>query len=199
VPRSGTIAVGDHDLSHWNEDELGAQLGYMSQDVDLLPGTIAENISRFDPAAATDPSRFIAAAELAGIQDLIRSLPHGYNTQVGQNGHVLSGGQRGRIALARAVYGDPGLIVLDEPNSNLDSFAEQSLLAMVQKLKARGATVVVVTHKLNILNVCDDVMVLNSGTVQAFGRRDQIVNRIPRSSPPPALTVISGALENQRA
>ena len=89
--------------------------------------------------------------------------------------------------------------MLDEPNSNLDSYAEQSLLTMVQQLKARGATVVVVTHKLNILNVCDDVMVLNNGTVQAFGRRDQIVNRIARPAPPPSLTVISGALESQRA
>ena len=197
-PRSGSIAVGDHDLSHWNSDELGRHLGYMPQDIELLPGTIAENISRFDPAAATDPDRFIAASELAGIQDLIRSLPNGYNTAVGANGHVLSGGQRSRIALARAVYGDPQFIVLDEPNSNLDSLAEQSLLLMVQKLRARGATVVIITHKLNILNYCDDVLVLNNGTVQAFGTRDQIVNRIPRATASPALTLISGALESQR-
>jgi PrtD family type I secretion system ABC transporter len=196
--RSGSIAIGDHDLSHWNEDELGRHLGYMPQDVELLPGTIAENISRFDSAADTDPDRFIAASELAGIQDLIRSLPHGYNTMVGLNGHVLSGGQRSRIALARAVYGDPRFVVLDEPNSNLDSLAEQSFLAMLQKLKASGATIVIITHKLNILSYCDDVLVLNNGTVQAFGPRDQIVNRIPRATAPPALTVIAGALENQK-
>jgi PrtD family type I secretion system ABC transporter len=197
-PRSGSITVGDHDLSHWNADELGCHLGYMPQDIELLPGTIAENISRFEPAAATDPDRFIAASELAGIQDLIRSLPNGYNTAVGANGHVLSGGQRSRIALARAVYGDPRFIVLDEPNSNLDSLAEQSLLLMVQKLKAQNATVVIITHKLNILSYCDDVLVLNNGTVQAFGTRDQIVNRIPRATASPALTLISGALESQR-
>ena len=197
-PRSGSVAIGDHDLAHWNEDELGRHLGYMPQDIELLPGTIAENIARFDPAAATDPDRFIAAAELAGIADLIRSLPNGYNTPVGANGHVLSGGQRSRIALARAVYGDPRFVVLDEPNSNLDSLAEQSLLAMVQALKARGATVVIITHKLNILSYCDDVLVLNNGTVQACGPRDQIVNRIPRSTSAPALTVIAGALESQR-
>ena len=197
-PRSGSISVGDHDLLHWNEDELGLHLGYMSQDIELLPGTVAENIARFDPAAAADPDRFIAAAELAGIQDLIRSLPQGYNTPVGLNGHVLSGGQRSRIALARAVYGEPRFIVLDEPNSNLDSLAEQSFLAMVQKLKERGATVVIITHKLNILNYCDDVLVLNNGTVQVCGPRDQIVNRIPRSTTPPALTVVAGALEHQR-
>jgi ABC-type protease/lipase transport system fused ATPase/permease subunit len=199
LPRSGSIAIGDHDLTHWNEDELGRYLGYMPQDIDLLPGTLAENISRFDPAAASNPDGFIAAAELAGIQDLIRSLPNGYNTMVGANGHVLSGGQRSRIALARAVYGDPKFIVLDEPNSNLDALAEQSLLAMIQKLRSSNATIVVSTHKLNILNYCDDVLVLNNGTVQAFGARDQIVNRIPRSTAPPALTVIAGTLENQRS
>ena len=198
-PRSGSIAIGDHDLAHWHEDGLGRHLGYMSQDIELLPGTIAENISRFDPAAATDPDRFIAAAELAGIQDLVRSLPNGYNTAVGPNGHVLSGGQRSRIALARAVYGEPKFVVLDEPNSNLDAVAEQSLLAMVKELKARNVTVIIITHKLNILSYCDDVLVLNNGTVQAFGPRDQIVNRIPRSTATPALTVISGALEGQRS
>ncbi|MBN8989901.1 MAG: type I secretion system permease/ATPase [Rhizobiales bacterium] len=199
VPRSGSIAIGDHDLTHWNEDELGRYLGYMPQDVELLPGTLAENISRFDPAAASNPDGFIAAAELAGIQDLIRSLPQGYNTMIGPNGHVLSGGQRSRIALARAVYGDPKFIVLDEPNSNLDALAEQSLLSMIQKLRSSGATIVISTHKLNILNYCDDVLVLNNGTVQAFGARDQIVNRIPRSTAPPALTVIAGTLESQRS
>jgi PrtD family type I secretion system ABC transporter len=198
-PRSGSVAIGDHDLAHWNEDGLGRHLGYVSQDIELLPGTIAENISRFDPAAATDPDRFIAAAELAGIQDLVRSLPNGYNTAVGPNGHVLSGGQRSRIALARAVFGEPKFVVLDEPNSNLDAVAEQSLLAMVRELKARGVTVVIITHKLNILSYCDDVLVLNNGTVQAFGPRDQIVNRIPRSTAAPALTVIAGALEGQRS
>lgn len=194
--RSGSVVVGDHNLAHWNVDELGRYLGYMPQDVELLPGTIAENISRFDPAATSD--RIIAAAELAGVQDLIRSLPHGYNTMVGPNGHVLSGGQRSRIALARAVYGEPRFLVLDEPNSNLDALSEQAFLAMVQRLKAGDATVVINTHKLNVLSLCDDVLVVNNGTVQAFGPRDQIVNRIPRATPAPALTVISGALEGQR-
>jgi PrtD family type I secretion system ABC transporter len=199
LPRSGSIAIGDHDLTHWDEDELGRYLGYMPQDVELLPGTLAENISRFDPAAAANPDGFIVASELAGIQDLIRSLPNGYNTMVGPNGHVLSGGQRSRIALARAVYGEPRFVVLDEPNSNLDAIAEQSFLAMIQKLRTNNTTVVIITHKLNILNYCDDVLVLNNGTVQAFGPRDQIVNRIPRSTAPPALTVIAGALESQRS
>jgi PrtD family type I secretion system ABC transporter len=199
IPRSGSIAIGDHDLTHWDEDALGRCLGYMPQDVELLPGTLAENISRFDPQAASNPDAFIAASEYAGIQDLIRSLPSGYNTVVGSNGHVLSGGQRTRVALARAVYGEPSFIVLDEPNANLDAIAEQTFLAMVQKLRASQVTTIIITHKLNTLSYCDDVLVLNSGTVQAFGPRDQIINRIPRTPPPPALIVIPGALENQRS
>jgi PrtD family type I secretion system ABC transporter len=194
-PRSGNISIGDHDLTHWRDDELGRHLGYMPQDVELLPGTLAENISRFDSDVTANPGRLLAAAELAGIQDLIRSLPDGYNTVVGSDGYVLSGGQRSRVALARAVYGDPKFIVLDEPNSSLDAIAEQNLVDMVSKLRARGATIVIVTHKLALLNVCDDVLVLNNGTVQGFGTREQIVNRIARSTARPALTVIPGALE----
>jgi PrtD family type I secretion system ABC transporter len=194
-PKSGNITIGDHDLTHWQEDELGRHLGYMPQDVELLPGTVAENISRFDNDVTTDPSKVLAAAELAGIQDLIRSLPDGYNTVVGSEGYILSGGQRSRVALARAVYGDPKFIVLDEPNSSLDAIAEQHLVDMILKLRAKGATVVIVTHKLALLNVCDDVLVLSNGTVQGVGTREQIVNRIARSTARPALTVIPGALE----
>lgn len=192
TPRSGTVSIGDTDLAHFDPDQLGRHVGYMPQDVELLPGSIAENIARFDPAAETDSAGFIAAAECAGITDLIRTMPDGYNTRVGQTGHVLSGGQRSRIALARAVYGEPRFVIMDEPNSNLDANAEQALLAMVQKLKARQATVVIVTHKLNILNYCDDVLLMNNGTVQAFGRRDQIVNRLSRASSSPNLTLIEG-------
>ena len=199
-PRSGSLAIGDHDLSHWNEDELGRHIGYMPQDIELLPGTIAENIARFDAAADADPSKIIAASELAGVQDLIRSLPDGYNTKVGLDGHVLSGGQRSRIAIARAVYGAPTFIVLDEPNSNLDARArKQSFLEMVQKLRTMRTSVVIVTHKLTTLSCCDDVLVLNAGTVQAFGPREQIVNRIPRLGTAPPLTVIEGAAEARRS
>ena len=198
-PRSGSLAIGDHDLSHWNEDELGRHIGYMPQDIELLPGSIAENIARFDAAAEADPSKITAASELAGVQDLIRSLPDGYNTKVGLDGHVMSGGQRSRIALARAVYGAPTFIVLDEPNSNLDARAEQSFLEMVQKLRTMRTSVVIVTHKLSTLSCCDDVLVLNAGTVQAFGPREQIVSRIPRLAAAPSLTVIEGAAQARRS
>ncbi len=198
--RSGSIAIGDHDLAHWNEDDLGCHLGYMPQDIELLPGTIAENIARFDPAAATDPDRFIAAAELAGIEDLVRSLPNGYNTAVGLNGHVLSGGQRSRIALARAVYGAPRFVVLDEPNSNLDSLAEQSFLAMIQKLKAAQH------HHRHRYPQAQYAQLLRRCPGAEQRHRPGVWPAAIRSSTefrgqtaPPALTVIAGALESQRA
>lgn len=195
APRRGSVSMGDHDLAHWNEDELGLRVGYMSQDIELLPGTIAENIARFDPDAVEDPSRVLAAVELAGIQDLIKSLPEGLATPVGLGGHVLSGGQRSRVALARAVYGDPMLVVLDEPNSNLDAASEQTLIRATQRLQARGATVFIVTHKLNILNYCDDVLVMNAGSVQAFASRELIVDRLPRLRAQPTLSVVGGEPE----
>ncbi|MDX6805770.1 type I secretion system permease/ATPase [Terrihabitans rhizophilus] len=196
-PRRGTVSLGDHDLSHVDEDALGRRLGYLAQEVELLPGTIAENIARFEPDF--EMADVIAAAEMIGIQELIRSLPEGYNTKVGPSGHVLSGGQRHRIALARAVYGEPRLIVLDEPNANLDAQGEQALATTIQKLQSMSITVVVVTHKMNLLNYCDDILVLNAGTVQAFGSRELIASRMPRLKPAPALSVIQGTLKSTGA
>lgn len=189
--RRGNVVFGDHDIAHWNQDELGRHIGYMPQDVEFLPGTVGENISRFDPEA--DSEKILAAAELAGIQDLVRNLPDGYATRIGAGGHVLSGGQRQRFALARAVYGNPRLVVLDEPNSSLDAASEQMLGQTVQTLRQGGATVVVVSHRISLLGYCDDLLVLNEGAVQAFGPRDQIFNRLPRlknAAPPPALAEI---------
>jgi ABC-type protease/lipase transport system fused ATPase/permease subunit len=137
----------------------------------------------------------LAAVDMADIHDLIRLLPDGYNTKVGPGGYVLSGGQRSRVALARAVYGNPHFIVLDEPNANLDARAEQSFFDMLRRLRATQAVIVIVTHKLTTLNYCDDVLVLNGGTVQAFGPRDQIVGRIPRLAGTPALAVVAGTAE----
>jgi PrtD family type I secretion system ABC transporter len=184
LPARGSVALGKHDLAHWNADELGEHLGYMPQDIVLLPGTIAENIARFDPDHDGRDARLLGACDLASINDLVQSFPDGLNTKVGESGsHVLSGGQRQRIALARAVYGVPRLVVLDEPNSNLDATGEQSLFQAIHDLKAAGSTVVVVSHKISLLNYCDDILVLNEGAVQAFGTRQEVFASISRLKP----------------
>jgi PrtD family type I secretion system ABC transporter len=194
-PRRGQISLGDHEMAHWNEDDLGQYLGYMPQDIELLPGTVADNIARFDPVVTTDSEKLIAAAGLAGINDLIKELPQGFNTRIGFGGHVLSGGQRQRIALARAVYGSPHLVILDEPSSSLDAAGEQALGLALERLKQAGSAVIVITHKLSLLTYCDDVLILNAGTVQAFGPRGQIVDRLAKMRAPgtPALTVVEGS------
>lgn len=184
--KRGAIFLGDHELRHWDPDHLGRFIGYVPQEVELLPGTVAENISRFRDDGL-DHEAVLAAADLAGINDIIQSLPDGFNTRLGgPGGHVLSGGQKQRVALARAVYGDPSLIVLDEPNSNLDAIGEQSLGRSILAMRERGASIVIVTHRMNILTYCDDVLVLNGGSVHAFGSRDQILARLSnnRLAPP---------------
>ena len=199
TPRQGSIVFGDYDLSHWNPDEVGRYLGYMPQDIDILPGTVGEYIARFDPAMAADSKGLIEAASLAGVHDIIKSLPNGYATQIGtQGGAVLSGGQRQRLALARAVYGNPAMIVLDEPSSNLDAGGEQALGAAIDKIKSTGAIVVVASHKLSLLAFCDDVLVLNGGAVHAFGPRAQIVERLPKLRPVP-LTVVESSGDRRPA
>ena len=186
--RRGTVVFGEQDLSHWNEDDLGRHIGYIPQDVEFLPGTIAENISRFDPNSTSE--KILDAVELAGIHDIIRSLPGGYSTRLGTGGHTLSGGQRQRVALARAVYGRPRLLVLDEPNGNLDAPAEQVLGRTMQAMRDDGAAVIVVSHRVSLLSFCDDLLVLNEGSVQAMGGREQIFSRLPRLRGTPApLTV----------
>jgi PrtD family type I secretion system ABC transporter len=182
-PRRGSVVIDDHDLSHWDQDELGQHIGYVPQEVDLFPGTVAENISRFRDSGTIDFEAVLEAAELAGVQDIIQALPEGYNTVVGPGGHVFSGGQKQRIALARAVYGNPSFIVLDEPNSNLDVVGEQGLGRTLTMMRNRGATVVIITHRLNMLQFCDDVLVMNAGTVQAVGARDTILGRLPTYRP----------------
>jgi PrtD family type I secretion system ABC transporter len=182
-PRRGSVTLDEHDLFHWNQDELGIHIGYVPQEVDLLPGTVAENIARFRDDGPIDYSTVLEAAELAGIQDIVQALPEGYNTKVGFDGHVFSGGQRQRIALARALYGTPSLIVLDEPNSNLDAVGEQSLGRTLTVARNRGATVVIVTHRVSMLTYCDDLLVMNQGTIHTFGSRDTIMSRLSAYRP----------------
>ncbi|MBN8506606.1 MAG: ATP-binding cassette domain-containing protein [Burkholderiales bacterium] len=149
-------------------------MGYLPQSVDLLEATVAENISRLRPAAE-DANRVIAAAQAAGAHDMILRLPQGYETSVGPDGTGLSGGQRQLVGLARALFGGPKLVVLDEPNANLDSSGEQALVTALEGLKRAGTTVVFVTHKPSLLRAADKVLVLDAGQVRAFGPRPQVL------------------------
>ncbi|WP_284180327.1 type I secretion system permease/ATPase [Rhabdaerophilum sp. SD176] len=177
---NGTVRLDGAELSHWDPQALGQFVGYLPQDVELFAGSVAENISRFRDVEADE---IIAVAKLAGCHDLIQGLAEGYNTQIGEGGAALSGGQRQRIALARALFGNPALVILDEPNSNLDSAGEEALLRAIQELKARGTTVILVTHKVNILTAADKVLVLTQGALQAFGPREKVLGKVMGPQP----------------
>ena len=171
----GSVRLDGHDLAHWDPQALGRHIGYLPQDVELFAGSVAQNIARFQDGSS---ERIIEAAELAGCHNLIQHLAEGYNTQIGEGGHTLSGGQRQRVALARALYGQPTLIILDEPNANLDSAGEDALLRAVQRLKALHTTVVIISHKVNILAAVDKILVLTDGVAQSFGPRDAILQNL---------------------
>jgi ATP-binding cassette, subfamily C, type I secretion system permease/ATPase len=185
-PVRGAIRLDGATLDQWSQDVLGRFIGYLPQEVELFDGTVAENIARFEPEA--DPTKLIAAATAAGVHDVILRLPQGYKTQVGEGGGTLSGGQRQRIALARALYGDPFLVVLDEPNSNLDALGEEALTRAIRAVRARAGIAVVIAHRPSAVAAVDHLLVLNEGRVQAFGPRDEILQRVrpPAPAQPPA-------------
>lgn len=170
--RQGTVRLDGADLYQWDKAELGPHLGYLPQDVELFEGTVAENIARF---GEVDAESVMAASKLAGIHELVLRLPQGYDTPIGPGGGLLSGGQRQRVGLARALYRDPQVIVLDEPNSNLDDAGEAALLQAVVQLKARRATVVVVTHRKNMLPQVDRLLLLADGEIKGYGPRDRVL------------------------
>jgi ATP-binding cassette subfamily C protein len=181
----GAIRLDGATLDHWSPTSLGPSIGYMPQGIELFDGTVAENISRF--AEEPDPSRVVAAAQAAGAHDMILRLPQGYDTRTGEGAGSLSAGQRQRIALARALYGDPFLVVLDEPNSNLDAEGEAALTEAIKGVRARGGIIVVVAHRPSALAALDQVLVMRNGTVQAFGPRDEVLRKtlVPQSVPQP--------------
>jgi ATP-binding cassette subfamily C exporter for protease/lipase len=169
---SGDVLLDGRSIGDWDRMALGPHVGYLPQDIELFEGSIAENIARSGKVAS---DMVIAAAEVAGLHQMILRFPKGYDTPMGEAGGLLSGGQRQRIALARAVYGEPALIVLDEPNANLDDEGEAALVRAVQSLKAKGKTVVLISHRPNILSVADRLLILHEGIVQASGPRDGVL------------------------
>ncbi len=179
--QSGKVRLDGAEIYRWNKDELGPHIGYLPQDVELFEGSIAENIARF---GEIDPNKVIDAAKQAGVHEMVLHFPQGYDTQLGENGCHLSGGQRQRIGLARALYGDPALVVLDEPNSNLDEVGELALLRAVANLKAQGATVALISQRTKILNAVDKLMVLRDGQMHMYGPRDQVLSALALAAQP---------------
>src|SRR5215475_7579568 len=192
-PFRGKVRLDGAALDQWSSDVLGRHVGYLPQDVELFAGTVAQNISRFDPEAK--PEAVLAAAKEAGVHEMIIKMRDGYNTQVGEQGSALSAGQAQRVALARALYGNPFLIVLDEPNSNLDTEGDEALTRAVRAARERGAIVVVVAHRPIGIGGVDQILVLKDGRMQAFGPKEQVLAQVlqPRVAGPAPIKIVSEA------
>lgn len=175
----GKVRLDGADVYHWNKDELGPSIGYLPQDVELFAGTVSENIARF---GEIDAEKVILAAKRAGVHDMILHFPQGYDTPLGDGGGGLSGGQKQRIGLARAMYDDPSLIVLDEPNSNLDDLGEQALVAAINDLRNRGKTIVLITHRTSALSTTNKLLLLRDGMAQMFGPTNQVMADLAKSN-----------------
>jgi ATP-binding cassette subfamily C protein len=190
-PARGKVRLDGCTFDQWSSEVLGVHIGYLPQDVELLSGTVAQNIARFEPDA--DPQAIVAAAKAAGVHELIIELGEGYETHVGERGETLSAGQAQRIALARALYRDPFLIVLDEPNSNLDAAGDEALTRAILGIRARGGIVVVIAHRPSAIAGVDLLLVLKQGRLQAFGPKDEILSKVlQRDTPAPRpLKVVS--------
>jgi ATP-binding cassette subfamily C protein EexD len=188
-PSKGHVRLDGGEIHQWNREQLGEYLGYLPQDVELLDGTVAENIARF---GTIDPDRVVEAARLAGVHEMVLRLPEGYGTRLWIGGPVLSAGQQQRIGIARAVYGNPVLIVLDEPNANLDQAGEAALSQTLALLKSQAKTLVVITHRVNILNQVDKILLLVDGQVALYGPRDEALKAM--AQPPPSRPSPSTAL-----
>ncbi len=175
IPINGKVEIDGADINQWDREYLGNYLGYLPQDIELFEGTIAENIARFEDAKDED---IIEAARISGAHEVIVKFPDGYNTYIGPGGITLSGGQRQRVGLARALYKNPKIVILDEPNSNLDDAGERALFNALIELKKRQTTVIVITHKINILELVDKIIVLRDGVIQMYGAKEKILPQL---------------------
>lgn len=185
-PLAGKVRLDGAQLSQWDKQQLGPHLGYLPQDIQLFAGTIAQNIARF---AQVDADKVLAAAQMAGVHSLILQMPEGYDTRLGDGGAGLSGGQKQRIGLARALYGLPALIVLDEPNANLDEAGEQALLQAIAQLKQLKRTLILITHKPNVLTLTDQLLILREGQLQAYGPTAKVLAAPKPAAAKPAMNV----------
>ncbi|MHB1360259.1 MAG: type I secretion system permease/ATPase [Rhodocyclaceae bacterium] len=192
---SGKVRLDGADVYAWNKSELGPHVGYLPQGVELFDGTLAENIARF---GEVDIAQVEEAARLVGLDALVAELPDGYHSRIGDEGAFLSGGQRQRVGLARAIYGQPRFIVLDEPNSSLDELGEKALAGLVSFLKSRGVTIVIITHRTSILAVADRMLLLVNGAVQAYGPRDEVLVALAKAREGQAVQTPANASGMQR-
>jgi ATP-binding cassette subfamily C protein len=183
APSGGGVYLDGQNVWTWEREHFGKHIGYMPQNVSLLGGTVAENIARM---GEVDQAAVVAAARRADVHEMIGRLPKGYQTEIGDGGARLSGGQRQRIALARALYGEPRLIVLDEPNSNLDQAGETALVQAIMEAKKSGATVLVITHRPATLSAVDRIIVLRDGMIDQLGSRNEVLKRLASEGRPPA-------------
>ncbi|MEI3853843.1 MULTISPECIES: type I secretion system permease/ATPase [unclassified Ensifer] len=194
-PSGGRALLDGMDVAQWAAEDRGRYVGYLPQDIELFAGTVSENICRFAQLDASTFKHVVRAAELAGVHELIKRLPKGYATEIGESGAALSGGQRQRIGLARALYGDPALLILDEPNSNLDREGEGALIAALSAIKAAGTTIILIAHRPNIMEKVDKILVLNRGQQDLFGPRDHVFNELAKRNG--AVTQITAIAANQ--
>ncbi|NMM28988.1 MAG: type I secretion system permease/ATPase [Glaciimonas sp.] len=175
----GKVRLDGADIYRWNKDQLGPHVGYLPQDIELFAGTVSENIARF---GEIDAEQVIVSAKRAGVHDMILHFPQGYDTRLGEGGAGLSGGQKQRIGLARAMYGDPSFIVLDEPNSNLDDIGEQALVEAIIDLRERGKTIVLITHRTSIIGITSKLLLLRDGAARMFGLRDDVLAALAQAN-----------------
>jgi ATP-binding cassette subfamily C protein len=184
-PLKGEVRIDGASLPQWDQAELGRHVGYLPQDIELFDGTVAQNISRFLPDAPDEA--IVAAAQAAGAHELIVKLESGYDTVIGEGGAALSGGQRQRVGLARALFGDPFLVVLDEPNSNLDHDGDEALTKAVIGVRERGGIVIVVTHRQTAIAGVDHIAMMAEGRIQAFGPKEEILQKVLRQGGLPSV------------